>query len=125
MDSNFNILDKDYQNSTKQFQRIVNSIKTFTNINECKTFFDQIKNEQFFLIVSGSVGEQLVPNIENLSHLNSTYTFCSNKSKHLLWAKNYRKIKDVFTTIDALCEILQSDIKQCEYRLVFYLKLII
>ncbi|CAF1138222.1 unnamed protein product [Rotaria sp. Silwood1] len=56
------------------------------------------------MIVSGIIGEQVVPIIEDLPYLDSIYVFCCNKSKHKLWVSKHRKIKDIVTEIEPLCE---------------------
>jgi tetratricopeptide (TPR) repeat protein len=117
LDSNISPTNKDYRNSITQLRRIVNSIKTFIDINECVTFLKQIKDEKIFMIVSGHLGEQIAPIVEDFSHLDSIYVFCCNKSKHEKWACKYRKIKEIFTKIETLCEILEHDIRQCDNNL--------
>ncbi|CAF1523894.1 unnamed protein product [Rotaria sp. Silwood1] len=70
------------------------------------------------MIVSGILEEQVVPIIEDLPYLDSIYVFCCNKSKHKLWVSKHRKIKDIFTEIEPLCELFTNDIKQCDNNLM-------
>jgi len=55
----------DYEKSITQLRRIVNSIKTYNEIDKCLQFLRTIKNERIFVIVSGGLGHQI---IEDLLH---------------------------------------------------------
>src|ERR1700722_1169711 len=92
LDSNINETDADYQNSITQLRRIVNSIRTFTDVDQCVDFLTQIKDEKAFMIVSGALGQQLVPIIQDFFQLDSIYVFCGHKSKHEQWAKDFYKV---------------------------------
>ena len=50
---------------------MVASIETFTDAKECVEFLDRIKKEKAFMIVSGPLGRQVVPDIENIPRLES------------------------------------------------------
>ena len=118
LDSNLNESDDNYQKTISSLQRIVNGIKTFTNIKSCVAFLSQIENEKVFIIVSGSLGQTIMPHIHCMSNVNSIYIFCSNRSKHELWTKEWIKVKGVFTQITPICHSLKQDIQQCENSLM-------
>jgi hypothetical protein len=79
---------------------------------------NKIKDEKVFLIVSGSLGQQLVPKIEHDTNLDSIYIFCWDKLKHEQWANkdHHHKIIGVFTDIRDVCNQLKEDIKHCQYE---------
>ncbi|CAF0841308.1 unnamed protein product [Rotaria sordida] len=104
----------DFKNSLNQLRRIVDNIDTFTNTNQCFDFLTQLGDEKVFMIVSGTLGQLIVPIIHHMSHLNSIYIFCENQLKHEQWANEWTKMKGVFSQIDNLCDILITDIRQCD-----------
>ena len=114
LDSNIDELDQDFQNSLSQLRSIVTTIDTFTNVDRCLDFLNQIEKVKVFLIISGALGQSTLPHIHDRPELDSVYVFCGHKARHAAWAKEWAKIKGVYTKIDELCEILKSDTEQCD-----------
>ena len=102
--------DDDQKNTILQLAQLVNKngqlVHTFNDLHTCQEFITHVNN--VCLITSGSLGEQFVPLIHNLSQIHSIYIFCFNKQKHELWAKNYAKVRDVCTDIRSICESLKT-----------------
>jgi hypothetical protein len=102
-------LDDD-KNTITHLARVVNQnqqlVHTFNELNACRDFITHVNN--VCLIISGSMGEELVPSIHNLEQIHSIYIFCLNKAKHDLWASHYQKIRGVFTNITDICQSLKS-----------------
>ncbi|CAF1235863.1 unnamed protein product [Rotaria sp. Silwood1] len=112
--------DQDDRYSFYQLYCVIKSIFIFTNEEECLKFikkFETNKNK-LFLIVSGSVGQNFVPNINHLSQINSIYIFCGRKNRHEDWVKNYKKIKGVFDDIKDLCINLEYNTRKFELNTV-------
>jgi Tfp pilus assembly protein PilF len=68
------------------------------------------------MIISGSFGQQIVPHVHKMSQVDSIFIFCSNKKYHEQWAKDWAKIKGVFTEITPICEALKEAAQQCEHN---------
>jgi hypothetical protein len=102
------------KNSLIQLRRIFNTIDTLTDINLCVNFLSQIKDEKVFMIISGKLGQLVLPNIHDLPQLHSVYIFCENNSIHEKWMKDWGKVKDVFTDIEHICGTLKNDTQQCD-----------
>jgi hypothetical protein len=118
LDSTISESNEDTQNSITQLRHIINSVETFTNPTECLDFIKHIQNEKIFLIISGSLGEQFLPLIEDNIQIDSIYIFCKNKTKHESWANQYRKIKGIFYHIELICNNLKRDVRQSESNLI-------
>ena len=118
LDANFNESNADFKNSLKYLRRVVASIETFAGAKECVEFLDQIKKEKAFLIVSGSLGWQVVPEIESKPQLEAVYVFCGNKSAHEQWANKITKVKGVYTDIKPICKALQIDRENCDRAMI-------
>ena len=117
-DANFNESSADFKSSLKYLRQVVASIETFTDAEECVKFLDQIQKEKAFMIVSSSLGRQVVPEIENKPQLEAIYVFCGNKAAHEQWANKIPKVKGVYTDIKPICKALQIDRENCDRAMV-------
>ncbi|CAF4288888.1 unnamed protein product, partial [Rotaria sordida] len=99
-------------------RRIVTSLRTYTDAEESMQFIKEIKEEKIFLIISGSLGQHIVPKIDGWTQLDSIYVYCSNQSIHEQWAKTMPKVKAIYTAIDSICEALQIDRERCDRALI-------
>ena len=109
LDANFNESNEDFKKSLQYLRKIVASITTFTDAQECIGFISAIKNEKVFMIVSSSLGRQIVPEIEVWPQLESVYVFCGNQAVHEQWVKKIPKVKGVHIQIESMCKSLQID----------------
>ncbi|CAF1513268.1 unnamed protein product [Rotaria sp. Silwood1] len=118
LDANLQESDKDFKNSLQHLRKIVASITTFTDAQQCVNFLSEIKKEKVFMIVSGSLGRQIVPEIEALPQLEAIYVFCGNQSVHEQWAKKISKVKGVYTKIEPICQALEIDRQRCDQAMI-------
>jgi len=100
--------------SQTKLRAIVNSLFLFHTIDETIKFIKNVKDEKVFLIISGSLGWELIERTDTnkLSQLDSIYIFCRDKSKHKVLRKQDHKVRGIFTDIDPLCVRLKEDLKQ-------------
>lgn len=100
----------DDSNTLMKLAQIVNRkrqlIHTFNDVSSCREFIKNVNN--ICLIISGSMGVELVPEIQHMTQIHSIYIFCMNKSKYQSWAKSYEKIRGVYTDIGEICDNLKS-----------------
>jgi tetratricopeptide (TPR) repeat protein len=108
----------DVQKSKNELKRIVNEIQIFSDADLSIDWIKNIKDEKVFLIISGSLVEQVMSSIQDLTQLDTVYVFCVNREKHEKWIKIYRKVKGVFTNISSLCEQLKIDTRKSEYNTI-------
>jgi tetratricopeptide (TPR) repeat protein len=114
LDSSIDESNEDCQNSLTELRRIVNTVETYTDADECIEFITETKGENIFVILSGALGFQHVPRIHDMPQIDSIYIFCGNKSKHEQWTKEWMKVKGVFTDVRPLCEVLKQDTRLCD-----------
>lgn len=117
LDANFDHLNQDFQRSLEQLRHVVVSITTFKDAQECINFIQQVKEVKVFLIISGSLGQKKVPEIQLLEQVEAIYIFCSNQAAHEKWAKTVPKVRGVYTKIESICEELRIDRKFCDRSL--------
>jgi tetratricopeptide (TPR) repeat protein len=106
------------RNTITQLRRIVNDISTFTDDEECVQFLENITDNRACMIISGSLGQFIVPRVHNMSQVDSIFIFCDNEKRHEQWAKAWPKIKGVFTEMSPICEALKRATQQCEQNAV-------
>ncbi|CAF1565833.1 unnamed protein product, partial [Adineta steineri] len=104
---------KHCQDILARLRRIVNDVKICTETKQCMQRLKSISNEKAFIIVSGALGENLVPDIHSLAQVEAIYIFGRNIDSHEHWARNWSKIKGMYTEIKPVCEALQLAAKQC------------
>lgn len=112
-DKKFDSNKSDFKNTLNKLRSVVNEVNQCMTVEECSKILDENKHVTTFLIVSGALGERLVPNIHAMPQIDTIYIFCTNKPWHDVWAKRWNKIKDVYTSIDPICEALELSVKQC------------
>ena len=108
LDSNIDDNNQDCQNTVTQLRRVVNNINTFTDGDECIQFIEDINDNKVCMIISGSLGQHIVPQVHSMSQVDSIFIFCGNKKRHEQWTKEWSKIKGVFTEITPICEALKQ-----------------
>ncbi|CAF1023222.1 unnamed protein product [Adineta steineri] len=119
LDNNINESNADCSNTIKQLKRVVNNINTFTNGDQCVEFIQTINNNnKVCMIVSGSLGKHIVPHVHDMSQVDTIFIFCNNQEWHKQWAKEWPKIKGVFTDITSICEALKQTAQQCEQNAI-------
>lgn len=114
LDSNIDENSTDCQNTISQLQQVISSVNIFTDGEACIRFVKNIADAQACLIISGTLGERIVPQIHNLIQVDSIFIFCNNKTYHEKWVKNWPKIKGVFTEIKSICTAVKMTARQSE-----------
>ncbi|CAF1197768.1 unnamed protein product [Adineta steineri] len=114
LDANFDEINKDLKKSLDRVRRVIPFIKTFTDAQECIDFLSKIKREKIFMIVSGSLGQTVIPEIEHLPQLDSVYVYCGNEEFHKKWAQKISKIKGVYSNIEPIRNALKINRENCD-----------
>jgi tetratricopeptide (TPR) repeat protein len=113
VDASIDQSQKDCQNTLAQLRNIVNDVNICTESEQCIQSLKGIDKEKAFIIASGALGQDLVPNIHAMPQIDAIYIFCGNKPRHEEWTKKWDKVKGVHTEIKPICEALKLAAKQC------------
>ncbi|CAF2664730.1 unnamed protein product [Rotaria sp. Silwood2] len=106
---------KDRSTTQSELSNIVNNeLLTFDNAVECQEYIQHMVNK-VVLIVSGSMGKQLVPPIHDCSQLLAIYIFCGDKEFHMQWSKVYKKVKSVVVHLDDLIAQILKDYRYYQH----------
>ncbi|CAF0899916.1 unnamed protein product [Adineta steineri] len=118
LDNNIDGNNDDCQNTITKLRCIVNDISTFIDDDQCFEFIQTVVDKKVCMIISGSLGQHLVPRVHNMTQVDSIFIFCGNKKYHEQWTKDWPKIKGVFTDITPICEALKDAAHQCEQNAI-------
>ncbi|CAF1357070.1 unnamed protein product [Adineta steineri] len=118
LDKNINDNNADCSNTIKQLKCAVNNVNTFTDGEQCIEFIRTITNNKICMIVSGSLGQHIVPHVHTMFQVDTIFIFCNNQEWHKQWAKEWPKIKGVFTDVTSICEALKQTAHQCEQNAI-------
>ena len=113
LDANATTPNEDSQHTLEQLRTTVNDVNTFCEPEQCLTFLQDIQLEKVFLIVSGSLGRDLVPRIHPMTQVDAIFIFCGDKTRHEEWVKKWPKVKGLHTHIKPICAALELAVKQC------------
>ncbi|CAF0750595.1 unnamed protein product [Adineta ricciae] len=112
LDSSLAKPDDSTKNALEQLVRVTDIFKKFADVEQCCQFISSVQDEKIFLIVSGSLGPKIAPQIENLNQVSSIFIYCGNKANHEQWTKQYKKIRSLHTQVRELCETVKFQIRQ-------------
>ena len=107
-DSSFDEKRQDCQNTLKQLRSVVKEVHTLTTPAQCITFLNKMDTQRAFVVSSGALGRDLVPEIHDIPQVDTIYIFCANKQRHEGWAKHWSKIQGVYTEIRPICDLLKK-----------------
>ena len=113
LDVNATTSSQDSHHTLEQLRTTVNDVNTFIEPEQCLTFLQDIQLEKVFLIVSGSLGRDLVPRIHPLTQVDAIFIFCGDTSRHEGWVRKWPKVKGLHTHIKPICAALELAVKQC------------
>ncbi|CAF4034575.1 unnamed protein product [Rotaria sordida] len=118
LDADFDELKNDYKQSMQQLRNVIATIITFTDADQCVDYLSDVKDEKVLMIISGLLGQHVIPEIQACPQLNSVYVFCDNQSIHEQWARKIPKIKGICTQIEPICKALEIDHKHCDRSMI-------
>ena len=114
LDNNIDEDSADCRNTITQLRRVVHIVNKYTDVDQCIEFLVSIENGKACMMMSGSLGQYVVPLVHDISQLDSIFILCGDRNFHEQWAKEWPKIKGVFTEIGPICEALKLAARRCE-----------
>ncbi|CAF1128435.1 unnamed protein product [Rotaria sp. Silwood1] len=116
--NNDEVNENNNHNNLMQLRSIVNTVKTFTNMNRCVDFLTDIQDEKAFMILAATVAQYIVPLIHDIPQLNSIYILSENESTVDSWIQKWNKVKGVFTNVSSICEKLNKATQQFDQNAI-------
>lgn len=93
-----------------RLRELINYCQIFCNMEDCLAYIHAASLEKIFFIVSGSLGQEIVPIVHDLSQVTFMYIFCADPMKHIEWTKTFNKIQGIFTAEEPLLTKLTKDV---------------
>ncbi|CAF0880812.1 unnamed protein product [Adineta ricciae] len=110
----------------RQLREVINYLRIFKHTNECLEYLPSVpKQDQIILIVSGRLGQEIVPQVHNMQQISSIYVYCMDKKKNESWASKYPKIRRIVVNLVELGNIIREEqLTWQQNRLIESLKII-
>ncbi|CAF3741635.1 unnamed protein product [Rotaria sp. Silwood1] len=97
----------------QQIRSTINHVTTFEDANLCQRYIQSIPvHDRLVLIVSGRLGQEVVPHIHHMRQLLSIYVYCMDKERNEKWTNNFAKVKAVTIQLDDLICRIKADQKK-------------
>src|SRR5277367_4681440 len=94
------INNEDCRKSIMKLRQVVNTVNTFTDVDECIDFITDIEWGTAFMMVSELFSKIIGPLVQDIYQVSAVYINSENKPPHEKWAKQWPKVKGVYTDIN-------------------------
>jgi tetratricopeptide (TPR) repeat protein len=101
-----------------ELEEVVKDVHTFRDTEQCIAFLTDLEDVETYLIIVGDHGEQIIPRIHDIGHLNYIYILCNDSSQYESCSRSWFKIKDVCTHVTPICSALKQIIKQFDQNFI-------
>ena len=109
---------QDCQKTLRQLRSVVNEVRTLTTPAQCITFLNEMGEQRAFVVSSGALGRDLVPEIHDTSRVDTIYIFCVNKQRHEGWIKHWSKIQGVYAEIKPILDLLKKATRELDHHAI-------
>jgi hypothetical protein len=77
----------------QQLRTSINHLLIFADDNECEDYIRSTPTQdRIIFIVSGRLGQKIVPRTHQLQQLFSIYVYCSDKRRNSQWSQQFSKV---------------------------------
>ncbi|CAF5150463.1 unnamed protein product, partial [Rotaria magnacalcarata] len=91
LDASVNDLEENIK-AQQSIRSIINHLIVFQTAIDCEQYINQTsRDDRILLIVSGRLGQEIVPRIHQCRQIFSIYVYCMNKARNDEWAKHFQK----------------------------------
>ncbi|CAF1274439.1 unnamed protein product [Rotaria sordida] len=109
LDDSVNTLQESID-AQQRLRLLINQLKTFENIDLCEEYIKSLsESDRIVLIVSGTLGQQIVPRVHEHQQIVAIYVYCGNKERNELWTKKFSKVRGLAVQLNDLISLIQSD----------------
>ncbi|CAF0897623.1 unnamed protein product [Adineta steineri] len=107
-----------YSNAIIKLHGVVNTINTFTDVDECINFITDDEEKKIVMIIPGSLCQTIVPIVQDIPQVHCVYIYSEDKEKYEKCIEGWYKVQLVFTDIIKFCETLKQTAQDCIQDLV-------
>ncbi|CAF1296714.1 unnamed protein product, partial [Adineta steineri] len=106
------IINDEENQLSKIIMSAVDEDAKFQDIKQCQQYIEQTsQKDRLAIIVSGRLGQEIVPHIHQLRQVISIYVYCMDKKNNEQWALKFSKVKSVAVDLDELVSQIKVDHK--------------
>ncbi|CAF0992439.1 unnamed protein product [Rotaria sordida] len=88
----------------------INHLRKFKDIEKCENYIQTVsKSDRIVFIVTGRLGQEMMPRIHQLRQISSIYIYCMDKDYHEEWSKDFTKVRGVVVELEDLVTKIRSD----------------
>jgi len=107
--------NKEYCESVMKLRQIVNTVNTFTDVDECIDFITDIEHELCIMLVSEFFFGIIAFIIPEIHQITSVYIYHHDKSLSKNSSSELQsKVKGIHTNITSICEALKKTTQDCD-----------
>ncbi|CAF1381202.1 unnamed protein product [Adineta ricciae] len=103
------------QTTIAKLQSSIGNVNTFTSVDVCVGFIENIHDKRICMMTSSELGEKVIPRIHHMPQVDSIFIFPAGRKRHETWMDEWSKIKGTFTRITPICDAIKQVNKQCEH----------
>ena len=104
-------LDANAEDPKSSFRsKIDQMLHVFNNTQRCLEFIDTHPCQSIYLIVSGSLAKEIVPQIYDLPRIVQIYVFCGSIEAYVAWSLDYLEKVIIFNHGDDVLQRLWNDL---------------
>jgi hypothetical protein len=82
LDAGIDDNNDDHCNNITKLRQVIDTVKTFTDADECIDFITNIEKENIFIIISGTFSAAIVPVVQDMLQVSRVYILCKNKCRY-------------------------------------------
>jgi hypothetical protein len=82
----------------------------YTNYEECISYIESVKNENIFLVISGTWATFVLSSIINLKQLEVVYIFDTDREQYLYLMEKFSKISGIFIDYRELASSIRKNL---------------
>ena len=79
-DSSFDEKKQDCQNTLRNLRSVVNEVHQLITPAQCVSVLNEMNKRRAFVVASGALGREIVPEIHDIQRVDTIYIFCANKN---------------------------------------------
>ncbi|CAF2626878.1 unnamed protein product [Rotaria sp. Silwood2] len=88
----------------------INHLRKFKDAEKCEHYIQNVsKSDRIIFIVTGRLGQEIMPRIHQLRQISSIYIYCMEKSYHEEWSKEFTKVRGVIVELEDLVAKIRLD----------------
>ncbi|CAF1390651.1 unnamed protein product [Rotaria sordida] len=107
-----NVNTEENRDTKQKLNSIIKRLETFQDIEQCQKYIEeQSQKDRLIMIVSGRLGQEIVPSIHQLKQIILIYVYCGDKDSNKPWAEKFSKVKAVVDDSNELISRIKADHK--------------